>query len=106
MAIDLAVLRRGTKQREMNKSPKVSTPIYLFDLINLVAPWTSSSNKGTKAELGQLSFSVFALGDYSAHMQKKVKLAFSTCIKAFNNVIQIHKMSTETISFKMNPEGI
>lgn len=54
---------------------------------------TSLTNKGTKAELGQSSFLVFVLEVYSTHKQKNVKLAFPTCIKAFNNVNQIQHIS-------------
>lgn len=41
MTTGLAVLRRGTKQREMNALHKMSTPTYLFDLIKLMALLTS-----------------------------------------------------------------
>lgn len=84
----------------------MSTPTYLFDLIDLMALSTSSTNKGTKAELGRSSFLGFVLGDLFCSHAKECRVGFPICIKAFNSVNQIHKVLAETFSFKMNPEGI
>lgn len=80
-------------KKELYKLPKVSTPTYLFDLINLRALLTSLTNKDTKAELGKSSFLVFVLKDLFCSQAKECEVGFSTCVKALNNVNQIQHFS-------------